>query len=247
MIILDFGSGNTCKNDREIIKKMIDGLDILSYEFKKRIIIKWQLFEEAGDNVHLCRSSFDFAFAYGRAMGYKTTASVFDKDSLLRLLAITEFDIPFVKIANSKELYYLGDYVPRGIDIIQSVGESAPHTLNYTFEDFQRAEKNVNIEDIKITTGGLNRIELTDLPPQGSLCCVSKYPAGVIEYKEVFTEKELCQGISDHTTNWDLYKKYKPEIYECHYKLEDSTGLDAGEFARTPAQLLELDKYLQEK
>ena len=46
--------------------------------------------------------------------------------------------------------------------------------------------------------------------------------------------------ISDHTTDFQLYNKYKPKIYECHYKLEDSTGLDAGEFARTPEQLAEI-------
>jgi hypothetical protein len=47
-------------------------------------------------------------------------------------------------------------------------------------------------------------------------------------------------AISDHTTSWDLFNKYNPEIIEWHYKLSDSIGLDAGDFARTPEQLKEV-------
>ena len=95
--------------------------------------------------------------------------------------------------------------------------------------------------------------------PLTPLACVSKYPAKISSYEktysrevtplidfEGFEEHILKKSISDHTTNWDLYKKYRPKIYECHYKLEDSTGLDAGPFAMTPEQLLEIDKYIQE-
>jgi hypothetical protein len=37
-----------------------------------------------------------------------------------------------------------------------------------------------------------------------------------------------------------LFRKFEPEIIEMHYKLPDSTGLDAGPFARTPEQLAEI-------
>jgi len=223
MIILDFGSGNTCQNNPHIVTDMIDGLDILSPEFKKRIVIKWQLFKEAGKNVPLDRVHFSGALLYAKGKGYKTTASVFDKESLLKLLAVTNFDIPFVKIANNKDLHYLGDLVPRGIHVIQSVS----------------------------TTGEVNECRNHEYLPdwKEALCCVSKYPARMEEYEKPFIydfTSPLRRGISDHTTNWDLYKKYRPKIYECHYKLEDSTGLDAGPFARTPEQLLEIDKYIQE-
>jgi sialic acid synthase SpsE len=74
------------------------------------------------------------------------------------------------------------------------------------------------------------------------LLCVSNYPAELKDYENIFNRymgsREV--GISDHTTNWDLFNKYKPEIYECHYKLDDSTGLDAGDFARTPEQLSQI-------
>jgi sialic acid synthase SpsE len=47
-------------------------------------------------------------------------------------------------------------------------------------------------------------------------------------------------GISDHTTDFTLWHKYHPSIIEWHFKLEDSTGLDAGSFARTPEMLEEI-------
>jgi sialic acid synthase SpsE len=71
------------------------------------------------------------------------------------------------------------------------------------------------------------------------LTCVSKYPCKASDYKYMMIR--LTEGISDHTTNWDLYNKYKPEIYECHYVLEhDPNNLDGGLFARTIDQLKEV-------
>ena len=72
-----------------------------------------------------------------------------------------------------------------------------------------------------------------------NMCCVSKYPAMMLEYLP-FGGKKLSMAISDHTPDWQLYNEYLPSIYECHYKLEDSTGLDAGVFARTPKQMAQI-------
>lgn len=72
------------------------------------------------------------------------------------------------------------------------------------------------------------------------LYCVSKYPADKKDYDK-FGDK-LKKGLSDHTTDWTLFRKYQPEIYECHFKLKKSTGLDAGPFARTPEQVAEILK-----
>jgi len=73
-------------------------------------------------------------------------------------------------------------------------------------------------------------------------------------------------GVSDHTENWDLYnaikhhyfieshawhndieerkkcaeRNLKDRIFEWHFKLNDSIGLDAGDFARTPEMLREV-------
>lgn len=68
------------------------------------------------------------------------------------------------------------------------------------------------------------------------LRCISEYPADKQKYIDTFGAK-LADGISDHTTDFSLFKQYQPAIYEFHFKLDDSTGLDAGAFARTPAQV----------
>jgi len=72
------------------------------------------------------------------------------------------------------------------------------------------------------------------------LCCVREYPADAKQYKKAFRETQLKQGISDHTTDWYLYKKYNPELYEVHFRLPNAEGPDAGPFARTSEQLKEI-------
>lgn len=104
-LILDLGSGNTCKNDIAIVRKMIDSIHDIDTE-KHEIILKWQLFESAPPNIPLKREIFEYAYNYAKDFGYKTTASVFDKSSLLYLC---NYNIPFVKIACRNDLYYLAD------------------------------------------------------------------------------------------------------------------------------------------
>jgi sialic acid synthase SpsE len=172
---------------------------------KHEVIIKWQLFEHAPPNERLMWATFDYAYNYALDRGYRTTASVFDMPSLQHLL---QFDIPFVKIANRPDLYWLAGEVPRKIPVYTS-------------------------------TDG----EVLYYPPYADkiLYCISKYPATIADYDNKFMMDEIdlsyVWGISDHTTDFTLWHKYKPEIIEWHYKLEDSTGPDAGEFARTPKQL----------
>ena len=203
MIILDFGSGNTCKNDLNYVEKMIDEL-VKVDTGKHEVVIKWQLFREAGDNIPLTHSCFRYAVFYAAGKGYQTTASVFDLRSLKHLLW---FEPPFVKIANRPDLYWLAGEVPRRVSIIYSVSKGHLYELG----DFEQM-----------------------------LTCVSKYPATLTDYENEFSKIMLMDGISDHTTDFMLYNKYKPSVYECHYKLDDSTGLDAGPFARTPEQLKEI-------
>ena len=77
------------------------------------------------------------------------------------------------------------------------------------------------------------------------LCCVSSYPAQVIAYEKRFTEYWLKQGISDHTEGFELYHKYKPEIFEKHFILKhDKNNPDGGKFAMTPDDLGELDETI---
>jgi sialic acid synthase SpsE len=68
------------------------------------------------------------------------------------------------------------------------------------------------------------------------LLCVSKYPAKVSDYEY----KLWPRAISDHTIGTELVSRYRPDIYECHFCLEDSTGLDAGPWAKRPDELKEI-------
>ena len=200
MIILDFGSGNTCQNNYSIIYRMIDELSKVDSR-KQRVIIKWQLFDVAGHNLPLRFDAFDYAYWFAQEYGYETTASVFDADSLKYLLT---YDVPFIKIANRPDLYHLADYI--GDNPQKHWGDA--------------------------------RVLISGKGGEEGMFCVSEYPATVEQYEKL----PLYEGckISDHTTDFTLYHKYKPEIYECHYKLSDSTGLDAGSFSRTVEQLAEI-------
>ena len=218
MIILDFGSGNTCKNSKRYITQMINKLVEVDSR-KHEVVIKFQLFKDVPPNIPLRHDVFRFAYEYAKEKGYKTTASVFDTDSLQFLLT---YDIPFVKIANRPDLYWLAGEVPRKIPVYASFSNIG---------DFWDRKPAWMIEH--------------------PMWCVSKYPATLEDYEKNiifpdYAEGELAKilipypAISDHTTDFTLYHKYKPVIYECHYKLNDSTGPDSGDFARTPEQLREV-------
>ena len=112
-IILDFGSGNTCKNRRSYIKLMFDSLKKIDTK-KHEIIVKFQLFSRAGKNIPLKHDVFSYAYNYGNKIGYKVTSSVFDQESLSFLL---NYDIPFVKIANNRMLDILIPSVPEDIKL----------------------------------------------------------------------------------------------------------------------------------
>lgn len=207
-IILDFGSGNTNDNNWAYTKKMIDSLKKVDTG-KHNIIIKWQLFKEAGNNVPLDWVLFKKAYQYAEKLGYKTTSSVFDKNSLTYLLG---FDIPFVKIANNRNLDELIGEIPRKMPVYVSYG---------SLQDMKQHEyKDKNIK---------------------FMLCVSEYPATIEAYEKEFDLAYYAScgfGISDHTTDFKLYNKYCPDIVEWHVVLEHSEdNLDGGLFARTPESL----------
>lgn len=225
-IILDFGSGNTCKNDKAYIKRMYDELKAVDTG-KHNIVVKWQLFEKAGDNIPLLPEIFDYAYRYGTSLGYKVTSSVFDKNSLDFLL---EYDVPFVKIANNRAFDYIIGEIPRKIPIYISAGNCSEYELLCQ-------KLNMNKDAI--------------------LLCVSQYPTNTERYEMIFgygsfpdlllqdsPKNKLYEwprlALSDHTTNFGLWYRYQPEIIEWHYGLSDSTGLDAGPFMKTPEMLREV-------
>jgi len=201
--------GNTCQNDKSIVRRMIDSIKEIDTG-KNEIILKFQLFLDDGINVPLDHDVFDHAYRYGNEQGYKVTSSVADFESLKFLL---QYDIPFVKIPNDRKLDWLVGEIRRKVPIVISFG--------------------VNYNEI------LPKIENASF-----LACVSKYPATVKDYEfrnaRVLFKHSLNFGISDHTVGLDLYKKYQPQIWEKHFKLPDSTGLDAGPFAITLEELREI-------
>lgn len=210
-IILDFGSGNTCKNDWLYAKQMIDELKAVDTG-KHEVIIKWQLFKEAGQNIPLDREIFRKAYEYAKKLGYQITSSVFDKESLDFLL---QFDVPFIKLANRRELDWLIGEIPRKVPVYVSYG---------------------SYEEMKSSKPFMNNI----VP----LRCLSQYPAKLEDYIEII-ETWFCGpdvlAISDHTTNFGLWYRYQPKIIEWHYVLKhDSNNLDGGPFARTPTMLAEV-------
>ena len=222
-IILDFSSGNTCQNNPSIVKRMIDELKAVDTG-KHEIIIKWQLFINEGENIPLKYGVFHYAYEYAKELGYKTTASVFDLKSLHWL--IFNYDIPFVKIANRRDLDWLIGEIPRKVPVYVSMSENDDYTAYY-HSDISSFHPVSNIE---------------------ALCCVSKYPATIEDYVchdaeghlKGFYEMYLKNAISDHTVGMELFKKYQPKIWEKHYRLSDNIGLDAGEFAITPEELAEI-------
>ena len=115
-IILDMGSGNTCKNSIPYVEKMINAVVAIDGH-KHEVIFKWQLFQDEPPNVPLDWFVFARAYKYAKDKGYKTTSSVFDRKSLDFLLT---FDVPFVKIAARPTKYWLVEKIPRGIPVYLS-------------------------------------------------------------------------------------------------------------------------------
>jgi hypothetical protein len=199
-IILDI-SANTHLNLEPYYKRMVGELAKIDYR-KHEVVLKWQLFERAGDNrvadINLfCRMAI-WAWEEYR---YRTTASVFDTKSLTSLTTIDDtlpYELPFIKIANNPHIYWLIGEIPRKYRVYRS-GD------NYGCEE--------NIVYLQ---------------------CVSKYPSSIDDYSD------NAPFISDHTIGLELWHRNKPLIWEKHYKLPDSTGLDAGPFAITPDELKEV-------
>jgi hypothetical protein len=44
---------------------------------------------------------------------------------------------------------------------------------------------------------------------------------------------ESIEGLSDHTIDFSLYRKYNPQIYECHVGFEKKDALGPSEFIKT--------------
>jgi sialic acid synthase SpsE len=133
LVILDMGSGNTCKNSIDYAKRMVDA--VATADSKKsghRVVLKWQLeLDDVGPNKHLEREVFKAAFEHAQKVGYETTSSVFDIDSLKYLIG--NFAVPFVKLACDPEKYWLAKAVPPIIPVFISIAvrENLPIHCNF--------------------------------------------------------------------------------------------------------------------
>jgi sialic acid synthase SpsE len=118
LFILDMGSGNTCRNDKDTIRRMIHEVAELDFNGHD-VVLKWQLFKDAPPNVPLDHGCFNYAVEIAERLALQTTASVFDLESLRFLM---NFDVPFVKIANRPDLYHLAEFaaVPFYVSTAQS-------------------------------------------------------------------------------------------------------------------------------
>lgn len=146
----------------------------------------------------LNREWFDFAYNVAKENGIEVTASVFDKSSLDFLLT---YDVPFIKIACQ--------------------------TKKYAFrENTEALIKDIPQGKRVVLSVESDRIGLRDCRTLALLCCVPEYPAQENTYCERFSFEALSCGISDHTIGLDLYKRFKPAIFEKHFCLLNQPNLD---------------------
>lgn len=208
-IILDFGSAETCKNDKAEVKRMLDALFAVD-SHNHEVFIKWQLFLRVPSQMPpLDHDVFDYAYKYAADHDYCTFASVFDEPSLEFLLGYRRAHLPAVKMACRPELYEMLRLIPRDLPVYISVSD--PWWPTHLRKMFPMREYRF-------------------------LYCIPEYPAQRSTYELVFGP-HLEEGISDHTDNLAMYKEWQPVYYERHFKLPDSTGLDAGPHASTPEEL----------
>jgi hypothetical protein len=126
MLILDLGSGNSCRNSIDYACQMVKAVADLQLP---DVVIKWQLFKESGNNVPLMLEVFERAYRYAAIHGIRTTASVFDKDSLDYLLT---FGVPFVKIVNR----HIGSQM-----LVNDIPDEMPIVISVENPDFKTDRK----------------------------------------------------------------------------------------------------------
>jgi hypothetical protein len=115
--IAELGSGNTCRNNLNRIRALIDGVaaaDTGKYDVK----IKFQLFDKVGDNLAMSKEAFRYAHTYAfQEYGREVSASVFSEEWLGWLL---DFGVSWVKLANIPELHYMASLVPEDVIVYTS-------------------------------------------------------------------------------------------------------------------------------
>ena len=205
-VILDVGSGASLP-DKETARRFVDEIKAVDTG-KHQIVFKAQLFMHEPPNAPLSRFVFADLYDYAIDQGYGCTASVFDQDSLNYL---SEFDVPFIKIACRPDLY----------EMINDI--SGEHMVYASY--YPTNEQIVGSEGQPLAA---DRI----------LLCVPHYPAQAAVYKMELMHPEIrFDGLSDHTVGLDLYRELEPKIWEKHIKLAGTVGPDAGPWAMLPEEV----------
>lgn len=156
VLILEMQDGMMCRNDKSIVKNMIDKA-IENKPDHIDLIFKWQLYTKIKTYVEIIplkHDIFKYAYEYAKSLGYKTTASVFDVENLEY---IKQFDVPFIKIACQTDKYefrksmwsLLGDY--KAVLSVENKNDFKSKVFDATL-----------------------------------LCCIPKYPAAIEEYESEF-------------------------------------------------------------
>ena len=119
-IILDMGSGNSNPTYGDGIDAINAVKEIDSH--KHEVIFKYQLWSEdnpQGENRWLTWRIFMNLRDYAVTMGYKVTSSVFDYAALQYLLTFDKekHRLPFIKLANRPDTWYLLGDIPRRIPV----------------------------------------------------------------------------------------------------------------------------------
>jgi len=215
-IILDLGSGLTCKNETTQVVDMVSTIDAID-DRRHEIILKWQLFTKFGELTPLYHGVFSYAVHIAREFGYSTTASVFDYGSIEFL---RRFDVPFVKIAAIEDLLSVVQesvgigWWPDGVVASAVSNRHYKQISNYTQNILCCVREYPARPEVYETA-------FTEEQLRG----------GISDH-------------TDHTQGFSLAAQYRPALYETHFCLPWQTGPDTGTFALRPEQLKTLLRSL---
>ena len=210
-IIIDCGAAGICKNSRELVERIVD--EVADADKGRNIVyLKWQLFEKPppGSYEELMPLSHTI---FDFAFQYAAKRGYSTTASFFddwSLGFLKLYDTPWLKIACREYLY---KYIPEINDRRLMVSVPSPIKMDELREKYDA--------------------------DMSFLMCVPEYPAATCAYESLFGGN-LSIGISDHSPDLHLFKKWRPWYYERHFKLEDSEGLDAGPWASTAKQLKEI-------
>jgi sialic acid synthase SpsE len=187
-IILDLGSGNTCRNSIEYGKRMID--EITKVDNKKHdLVLKMQLFRDQPPNEHLKKNVFAAMYDYSKIKGYKMTASVFDLESLKFLLTFK--DLPFIKIACRPELYWLIGEIPRKMPVYMSL----------SLKDYWQKAYPDDITQLFCVPKYPAKTTDYKLPTADHASCISDHTIGLDLLKEARPTIWECHFVLEHDDN----------------------------------------------